>query len=88
MARIQVLPLPTQKLGAHQHTPFILILDSFADDEVWTDQYSDELRQQTGALTVLGYEGAVDAQGSLTLTAEQQNAIIACVTAASVSASD
>lgn len=72
MARIQILPLPAEKVGDFEHFPFILILDQLGEDEAWEQQYSEDLKQQTGALTVLAYAGTIDAPGALDLPEDQR----------------
>lgn len=81
MARIQILPLPTQKAGDFEHTPFILILDQ-ADrgTEDWPAEYVESLREQTGAVTVLAHEATLDAPGALDLTEEQRAELLAYLT--------
>lgn len=81
MARIQVLPLPTQKAGDIEHTPFILILDQanrFEED--WSAEMIEQLRQYTGAATVLAHEATIDAPGALELTDEQREQLLAQLT--------
>lgn len=72
MARIQILPLPPQKLGDVEHTPFILILDQVGEEEAPTAAELDSLKVYSGAVTVLVNMGILDAPGSLDLTEEQR----------------
>lgn len=77
MARIQILPLPTLKADGYEHTPFILILDQVdRHDEDWPDALLDNLREQTGAATVLAHEATLDAPGALELTEEQREQLL------------
>jgi hypothetical protein len=76
MARIQILPLPTEKVGDMEHTPFILILDQFGEEEAWEPAYGETLKGQTGAVTVLAYRGTMDAPDSLDLTEEQRKRLV------------
>lgn len=80
MARIQILPLPTQKAGDIEHTPFILILDQtnrFEED--WSAQMIEEIRHATGAALVLAHEATIDAPGALQLTDEQRDELLAAL---------
>lgn len=74
MARIQILPLPTQKAGNYERTPFIVILDQCnRADEEWSDETLETLKRATGAEQVLAHEATIDAPGSLTLTDEERD---------------
>jgi hypothetical protein len=73
MARIQVLPLPTAKVGDYETTPFLLILDQTnRHDEDWPDELLDHLKDSTGALMVLAHEATIDAPGALQLTEDEK----------------
>lgn len=71
MARIQILPLPAERVGEYERIPYILILDQI-DDEAWTPDSLEHLKHQTSAVTVIGYQGTLDAPGALELTEQQQ----------------
>lgn len=80
MVRIQILPLPTVKAGDVERTPFAVILDQIADDEVWREVDIDVLRHETGAATVIAHTGTLDAPGQLELTDEQREQLLAYIT--------
>lgn len=81
MARIQVLPLPTLKVGDTERTPFILIIDQVnGDTEDWDPRLLESLRQQTGAAFIIAHEATLDAPGNLELTDEQHHALLAHLT--------
>ncbi len=81
MARIQILPLPTERAGGLERTPFILILDQVnRHDEDWPDELLLELRHRTGASTVIAHEATLDAPGGLDLTDEQRETLLAYLT--------
>ncbi len=74
MARIQVLPLPTQKLGEAEHTPFVLIIDEVNTfEENWPQAALDVLKEATGAAFILVMETSLYAPGSLVLTDEERD---------------
>lgn len=74
MARIQVLPLPTEKVGDAERTPFILILDEVNRfDEDWPDELVIEMKEATGAAFTIVHEATLDAPGSLELTDEERD---------------
>ncbi len=74
MARIQVLPLPTEKLGEAEHTPFILIIDEVNRfEEDWPGELVVELKEATGAAFIIAHEATLDAPGGLTLTDEERD---------------
>ena len=74
MARIQVLPLPAQKVGQAEHTSFILILDQCdRTGEDWPADMLFALEEATGAAYVLAHETTVDAPRALTLTDEERD---------------
>lgn len=80
MARIQIVPLPAQRTGDYEHIPFILILDQIDPDDVWRPEDMEILKHETAAVTVIGYEGTLDAPGALQLTEEQQADMIRYLT--------
>lgn len=59
MARIQVLPLPTQTVGGMSTTPHILVIDQ-ADPGEFIDGINADLAASTGAKTVLVVEPTLD----------------------------
>ena len=81
MARIQILPLPTVKAGEYEQTPFILILDQVDQHtENWPLAMLDQLKIDTGAVTVIAHASTLDAPGALELTDEQRDALVAYLT--------
>lgn len=80
MARIQILPLPTMKAGDYERTPFVIILDQIADDEVWREVDLEVIRHETGAASVIAHTGTLDAPGQLDLTDEQRDQLLAYLT--------
>lgn len=61
MARIQVLPLPTETLGSASATPFVIVIDKCADDE-FDDllpffMEPKAISEQIGARTILVFKG-------------------------------
>ncbi|MEV8023383.1 hypothetical protein [Microbacterium sp. NPDC080220] len=77
MARIQIVPLPTLKADGYEHTPFILVLDQVdRQDEDWPDVLLEDLRERTGAATVIAHEATLDAPGQLELTAQQREQLL------------
>lgn len=74
MARIQVLPLPTHKVGETEHTPFVLIIDEVNTfEENWPQAALDVLKEATGAAFILVMETSLYAPGSLVLTDEERD---------------
>lgn len=74
MARIQVLPLPTQKVGEAEHTPFLLIIDEVNRfEEDWSAEFMAALKEATGAAFILAHEATLDAPGGLILTDEERD---------------
>lgn len=74
MARIQVLPLPTETVGDAEHTPFILIIDEVNPfDENRPHFALDALKHETGAASIIVTETSLHAPGSLTLTDEERD---------------
>ncbi len=74
MARIQVLPLPTEKLGGAEHTPFILVIDEVNRfEEGWPAELMAEMKEATGAAFILAHEATLDAPGSLVLTDKERD---------------
>lgn len=77
MARIQIVPLPTQKVGDYERTPFILILDEVNRfEEDLSDEWLDHLKEASGAAVVIAHEATLDAPGSLELTDEQREELL------------
>lgn len=70
MSRLQVMPLPTQKAGDFEHTPFVLVIDQAADDE-WSEAAVRHIKVHTRADLVIVHEGTIDVSEPLELTAEQ-----------------
>lgn len=82
MARIQIVPLPTQKVGDYERTPFILILDEVNRfEEDFSDEWLDHLKEAAGAAVVIAHEATLDAPGSLELTDQQREDLLDRLTA-------
>lgn len=81
MARVQILPLPTEKVGDVERTPFVIILDSFdRHDEDFPDAWLEQLKESTGAACIIAHEAQIDAPGNLELTDEQREQLLQRVT--------
>lgn len=75
MARIQVLPLPTETVGVYEKTPFVLVVDQC--DETFRMVELDGLKELTGATAVICVEGErLDVVGGLELSDDQRQAIV------------
>lgn len=82
MARIQILPLPTQRVGDYERIPFVLILDQVSRfEEDFPDEWIEQIKQATGAALVIAHEATLDAPGALELTEEQKEQLLADITA-------
>ncbi|MDQ7877356.1 hypothetical protein Q9R08_05130 [Microbacterium sp. QXD-8] len=82
MARIQVVPLPTQRIGDVEETPFILILDQVDALMSFTAEECVQIEQTTGARAVWCTTSVLDAAQAVTLTDEQREQLLARVTPA------
>lgn len=80
MARIQVLPLPIEKIGDAERTPFILIIDEADDPEPYTNDTMTHLRLQTGAAAIWLHAGTFDVAAPLELTEEQRDLLLTFLT--------
>lgn len=80
MARIQVLPLPTQRAGDIEQTPFIIVLDRMTSEERGSWLAAPELitnfKVESGAAVVLLLDDDLDVSQPLVLGDDQQAAIL------------
>lgn len=80
MARVQVLPLPTVRVGKHEHTRFVVIVDSFTDEQEMAGFNDPDLikalRENLGATAVWVCGGTLDVGTPLHLTEQQQQDIL------------
>lgn len=66
MARIQVLPLTTEKVGDVESTPFVLIIDQVEDAvddsgrSIYTPELVDYLGEEVGSRMILVVNGTLD----------------------------
>ena len=66
MARIQVLPLTTERAGELSSTPFVIVIDGTEMDvdhlgnPLWADSFLDAIKTETGARSVLIVAGDLD----------------------------
>lgn len=78
--RIQILPLPTQRTGDTEHTPFIVLIDQLAEDDATTPGQGypgtlsigivEQLRISTGAQAAI-VSRTITAPGRIELTTQQ-----------------
>lgn len=80
MTRIQIVPLPTERAGDYERTPFILILDQVTDAHDVSAEQGEYMKHQTGAALILVSHEAIDAPGQLELTEEQRAQLHAYLT--------
>ena len=74
---MQIVPLPPLRSGEYEHTPFIIVLDQLGDGSFpISHEYVDDLRQVTGAATVVLSDAVLDAP-AVELTDEQRAALLA-----------
>lgn len=71
--RVQVLPLTPTTVGAHTHTPFVLVIDG--DVGEMDPVFFEGLKQGTGAIAVLASREPIIVVDPLLLTDEQANEI-------------
>ncbi len=78
MVRVQILPLPAQRLGDAESTPFVIVFDGIDDgtDHLLTEAALAEMKHTTGAAGVWVIEGTLDIGTPLELTEEQQHTIL------------
>lgn len=62
MARIQVLPLPTETAGSFSSTPFVLIFDRMGADEQFGEDEWSSIKEKVGARLILVFDGELDVE--------------------------
>ncbi len=83
MARIQILPLPTQSVGGFEQTPFVIVIDGLSSNDALSQLDSatiEYMELATGAAVVLAVNETLDVAHPLTLSEEQQAELLARLT--------
>lgn len=58
--RMRLMPLFTERAGAYEETPFIVVFDKVGDNEPFPPNQCDELREAIGARAVVSFENEID----------------------------
>lgn len=83
MARIQILPLPPQRVDGFEQTPFVIVIDGLEDGDALRDldpAHLEYIEMTTGATMILAVSDTLDVAQPLTLTEEQQAELLARLT--------